>query len=131
MHIVEEYCCGDEFATAVWLSIAANVAIVKFVHKGKKQVSTLLEKVEYWAEKGFASFEGKKGYPIRHEWDGVYRIGLPASLFRLIGFYENDDKASFIIIDVLKKRGTGLSKSETSRIDAVAKVKREGLWERE
>lgn len=128
MHVVEEYYGGSEFATAVWLSEGANKAILKFVRKGGQQAAVLLQKVEYWAKTGFASFEGGEGCPIRHEWDGVYRIGRTSSLFRLIGFYENDDRASFVIIDVLHKRGTRLTKGEISRINGVAQVKREGLW---
>ena len=128
MHVVEEYYGGSEFATTVWLSRAADKALMKFVRKGAREAAMLLEKVEHWAKAGFANVEGGKGCPIRHEWAGVYRIGRTSSLFRLIGFYENDNKASFVIIDVLHKRGTQQTKGEIARINVVAQVKREGLW---
>ena len=88
-----------------------------------------MKRLMRYAQNGFLLYEGKEK-PIRHEWDGVYRIGHPVDLFRILGFYEDDTKTNFIVIDAWMKGGQRLSASEQARIDAIATVKKNGLWRR-
>ena len=67
---------------------------------------------------------------LRHEWGGVYRIGLFGSLFRLIGFYDGPSQKDFIIVDAFEKKGQKLTKGECKRIDAVVDIKKQGIWEK-
>lgn len=87
----------------------------------------LAHKLREYAKAGFENYTTRSG-PIRHEWDGVYRIGLHSSLFRLYGFFERPN--SFVIIDSSKKRGQKLSAGERARIDNVAKVKQRASWKK-
>ncbi len=65
--------------------------------------------------------------PIRHEWDGVFRIG-DESLFGVIGYFDVD--GSFLAIDAYLKSGTKLSAPQRKRIDDVAALKQNGLMVR-
>ena len=60
----------------------------------------------------------------------MYRIGTVDSLFRIIGFYENDDKTDFIALDAFSKSGQKLSPAERRRVDEVAWVKKDGDWKK-
>lgn len=126
-HIVDEWFVGAEFRTSVWIAEKAQKALNKFVKKGDGD--WFLKKVKHFATVGFPRFEGKTN-PIRHEWNGVYRVAHAASLFRLIGFYDGDDRTRFVAIDGFKKSGQSLTESERNRIDEVVRVKRDQLWER-
>jgi hypothetical protein len=88
-----------------------------------------LKALEHYATSGFARFEGEKA-PIRYEVDGVWRVAYEPSLFRLIGFYEDGGKTTFVAIDAFKKRGQQLSGPERARIKEVARVRHEGDWRR-
>lgn len=81
----------------------------------------LLKKLEHFCRAGFDVFEGASR-PIRSEGDGVFRIGIQRSLFRLLGFYERRPDV-FISPDAFKKRGQQLSSADRKRIKAVARVK--------
>ncbi len=126
MHWVDLLFSGK---TRLWLSDAAMGIVKSWFRKHRRDVEELLQKLEHCANAGFGLYEGE-GRPIRREWGGVYRIGHRASLFRLIGFYEDDTKTDFIVIDGFKKRGQQLSQAERARIDEVARVKAQGLWRR-
>ena len=109
---------GRDFKTEVWLTDKVTEQLCDSEKAGE-----LATKLEHFAKVGFINFEAKVGRPIKYEGNGVYRIGLHASLFRLIGFYENDRKAGFIGVDVFTKGGQKLSKAEKKRIKEVAKVR--------
>ena len=102
---------------------------MKFARKHHQEIQKLLDKVRFWATEGFKSFEGGKTYPIKHERDGVFRLGH-RTLFRLLGFYENDNGESFIVIDAILKSGQSLASHEQGRIREVARVKAEGSWQK-
>jgi len=131
MHIVDALFVGSDFVTSVWMSRDADKTLKKFQKKHRTEIPKLLAKVEHWAEGGFVNFEGGEGYPIKHESDGpgVYRLGHK-TLFRLLGFYENDDKGLFIIIDAFLKSGESLNSSDKDRIRAVANVKKYRQWQK-
>lgn len=127
MHTVDVLYVGGEFVTSVWISRQANRTLSKFARKHRQEIPNLLDKVRFWATGGFKRFEGREGFPIKHERDGVYRLGHK-SLFRLFGFYENDEGESFVIIDAILKTGRSLGSHEQDHIREVARVKAEGSW---
>ena len=127
MHIVDSLFGGPEYQTTVSISKKASKTLDKFAKKNQQVVGYLLKKLKFYAEKGFQLYEGE-GKPIRHEWDGVLRIGETSSLLRLLGFYEHEDKSSFLIIDAYRKHGQRLSSDDRERIDRVASVRRNRLW---
>ena len=129
MHTVDALYVGREFATSVWISQHARKTLEKLQRRHRKEVPRWLYKVKHWASAGFKHFEGSEGLPIKHERDGVFRLGH-TTLFRLLGFYENDEGESFVIIDAILKSGKSLGSHEQDRIRAVARVKAEGSWQR-
>lgn len=115
--------------TVVWVSDTVREAIGEYTGTERKQ-GAFLKKLHLCATAGFAKYEGDEKCPIRYEWDGVYRVGLHADLFRVYGFYEDPRKTSFIAVDALMKKGQKLTRHEKDRINEVARVKRTGDWSR-
>lgn len=113
---------GDEFRTEVWVADMAKRELEE------SAPGEFLQKLEYFAKAGFRNFEARKGNPIKHESGGVYRVGLHSSLFRLIGFYEDDRKTCFIALDAFTKRKQKLSAPERDRINEIAKIRADGSW---
>ncbi len=105
MHRVTEVPFPGPRRTRLWVSDAAAKQIDRFRRKGDSPV-------------------------IRKEWDDVYRIGIKGSEFRILGFYDSDDKTGFIAIEAFIKGGQKLRSSERQRVDAVARVKRDGDWKK-
>ncbi len=128
MVVVEPLFAGGDFRTTVWISPSVKNGFAELSKKDRTTAGRFLKKLEYYARTGFGSFEGDRGAPIRHEWDGIYRVALHNSLFRLVGFYEGQDKSLFVVLDSFKKRGQELSSSERERINAVGVVKRNRDW---
>ncbi len=128
MHEVAELRLGPSCRTRVWLSEKAQKEIKKF-RKNSDPDRVFLKRLKRYAQNGFWFYEGDK-QPIQHEWDDVYRIRPTDSLFRIIGFYENEDRAHYIAIDAFLKKGQQLTDGQRRRIDAVAAVKRDGDWKR-
>ncbi len=124
---VEELFAGASHRTRIWMSKACRKAVNDYCRKREKHRGMLLHKLKRQAEAGFGLFEGPQS-PIRHEWDGVYRVGYPIDLFRILGFYEDGSRRNFIAIDAYTKHGQKLSATDRHRIDAVAKIKRDGQW---
>lgn len=116
-----------EFATEVWTSKKLQDFVKKYSRKHHEEIMRLLGKIEDYARAGFENFEGSQ-LAIRHEFDGVYRIGRDASLFRMIGFYENDRRCCFLLMDGFLKRGQKLSESDRKRIASVAQIKKLRHW---
>lgn len=130
MHVVDDLFTGSAFATQVWISASGAKALGKLQKKDRITTQRFLAKIKRYAENGFADHEGPK-LPIRDEGNGVFRIANERdSLFRLIGFYENDDRSRFVIIDAFLKRGTKLSSDHKARIKEVGRVKRDNNWRR-
>lgn len=102
--------------------------IREYLAKRPAEAEPMLKKLKYYAEAGFLRFEGE-GQPVKHEWDGVYRVAWEG-MFRILGFYEDESKRNFITTDAFLKRKTMLSRPERDKIDEVARVKREGDWKR-
>ena len=135
MYEVDDLFEGMECRTRVWVSQKAAAAILEHDRRrGKRRKADprgeFLQALERYAANGFAHYEGAQGRPIRHEGDGVYRIGMKRSLFRIIGFYEDESRADFIAIDTFTKKGQSLSGSQRKRIREAARVKRDRLWKR-
>ena len=117
----------SDLRTEVWISDTVREAIGEY-HKIERKPGSFLAKLQLCATAGFANYEGDKKCPIRYEWDGVYRIGLHADLFRVYGFYEEPNKRSFIAVDALIKKGQKLTRHEKDRINEVARVKETKDW---
>lgn len=127
MHGVSEVNFGVACQTRVWMSEKANKGYRKFQKRNDPNgaVEACLKRC---AVMGFRRAE--YGDFVKHEWDGVYRFGRPDSLFRLIGFYEDDTKENFIVIDAFEKGKQRLNARERGLIDNVAAVKRNRDWEK-
>ena len=65
---------------------------------------------------------------VKHEWKQVYRVGFVDSLFRIIGFYQDQSKHDFIAIDSFLKKGQQLTAGQRKLIDQVAIIKSDALW---
>jgi hypothetical protein len=120
---------GESCATRIWVTHEVAEAIDDYVRSKGKIGRQFLDRLKRYADNGFSFYEGPN-HPIRSEWGGVYRIGHPIDLFRLIGFYADGSKAEFIIVDSYIKKGQKLSARERARIDRAADVKRLGTWKR-
>ena len=127
MHDVRELKFGTPCKTALWFSAKAERDLGRFRKKGDPDKS-FWKQLKRCSENGFALYEAGDWPKVKEEWDGAWRFGIRVSLFRLIGFYEDDSKASFIVIDAFFKSGQGLSDPERRRIDEVARIKRQALW---
>lgn len=113
--------------TRVWITQHALQEFKKYQNREQPQ-KKFIKKLKRYAESGFANFEGSEGIdPIRHEWNGVFRIS-DGSLFRLYGFYENENRSDFIIIEAILKRKSKLSSTIKDKIDNIANIKREKSW---
>ena len=129
MHYLDALFVGGEYRTCVWISKKATEFLDKKSGKGHdRALNELLEKVEYWSKAGFWNFEGGEGFPIKNEGGGVFRLGHRNSMFRLLGFYENDDKHRFLIIDGFLKLKTKLANHERERIRQVGFVNKADGW---
>lgn len=130
MYEVEQYFRGK---TDVWLTDKVVEAI--FDHDGldpedidmSNIPASLFKKISYYSEMGFLKHEGSKGRPIKHEGNGVYRIGH--RLFRVYGFYTDEiRKNEFIGITPWLKRGQKNTSRERAIIKHIAQVKTDGDW---
>jgi len=129
MYEVDDLFPDDNCVTQVWVSARAAKEIAEHNRTKANPPGALLKKLRRYARTGFAHYEGDEKQ-IRHEGDGVYRIGQKESLFRIIGFYEDDDRCQFTAIATRQKRGQELSAADRKCIRMVARVKREKLWKK-
>jgi len=113
--------------TRFWVSKQVVKAIAK---RDGKERAKLLKRLLRYAENGFWNYQGDD-LPIRHEWAGVFRIGHDDDLFRIIGFYEDQNQVDFIAIDAFLKKGQDLTPAQRKRIDEVVRVKDEHDWQKE
>ena len=117
---------GNDYQTEVWISDAAARAIRKYAGTKENPKGALLKKIQRYARNGFQFYERDDG-PIRHEWDGGFRIG-GSSLFRVIGFHGGRGKSEFISVYAYLKRRRQLSAPDRDRIDTAARIKKRKLW---
>ena len=127
IHVVDTLFSGEGIATRVLLSEKAQAGFEKLRKKKREEYRRFLGVLQRYAKAGFQHFESKKG-PIKHEGKDIYRVAHRDTLFRLIGFFENDRRESFIGIDTFTKLDTQLTGGQKDRIKAVARVKKFGLW---
>jgi hypothetical protein len=119
----------DACKTQIWMSDAAISVVDEFRKRGDPD-GRFWKCVKRYAQQGFGNYIGDK-CPIRPEWDGVHRIGIKSSLFRMIGFFPGDGLyGEFIVIDAFLKKGQKLNDSERNRINSVAAVKLSVGWRR-
>lgn len=85
-------------------------------------------RVKRLAQNGFAYGERPTPPMVKHEWKQVYRVGFVDSLFRIIGFYQDQSKHDFIAIDSFLKKGQQLTAGQRKLIDQVAIIKSDALW---
>ena len=128
------YEVGDLFLdlpcnTRVWVAQPVTDALAKRARKHQRDVAVLLARLKRYAQNGFELYEGNNK-PIRPESDGVYRIGHPDDLFRIIGFYAHDARSDFVAIDSFEKHGHSLAASDRDRIAHAARIKKLNLWKK-
>lgn len=97
---------------------------------GKRPDLRFWIRIKRLAQNGFAYGERSTPQIVKHEWDQVYRVGYVDSLFRMIGFYEDNSKHDFIAIDSFLKKGKQLTKGQRKLIDEVATIKRNATWKK-
>lgn len=118
---------GVAWKTRLWASGTTLEAIEIYTARKDRPRGFFVGKLKYYAETGFDPWIGKDR-PIRHEWDGVYRIGHPSTLFRVYGFFENNTTRNFIALDAFVKRGRKLNAREIARVNCVVDLRVRGAW---
>jgi hypothetical protein len=115
--------------TKLWVSQKVIDEIADFSKKRDHKLK-FLACLERYAKNGFWNYEGDQK-PIRAEKGyGVHRIGIVDFLFRVYGFYEGEDRTSFIAVEAALKRDTSLNASDRKKLDRVAKIKQKGLFKK-
>ena len=114
--------------TSVWFSAAALKAFDEF--RGNDSRGIFLKKLRWACQVGFAACETGKSPVLAAEGNGVFRFGVKDSLFRLIGFYEDATKASFLFFDGFTKSGQSLSGPQRARIAGVANIRAGKAWKK-
>ncbi|NJL30878.1 MAG: hypothetical protein HC898_04195 [Phycisphaerales bacterium] len=119
---------GVRWNTVVYATQEVEAALIEYSETKDNPRNFFLNKLKYFAESGFDKWIGPDR-PIRSEGERIYRIGLDRSLFRMIGFFSDNTRKQFIVVDVFLKRGQRLGKAEREKIARAAKICREGSWE--
>ena len=125
---VKEVQLAKDPKTRLWFSEKVQKEVAYFRRRGDPNGAFWM-KLKRCCEIGFAYAE-QGGWPIiKHEWDGVCRIGIKSSVFRIVGFYAGDNKTDFIAIDAFEKqKGQRLSVPEQALVNVVVGVKKGSLW---
>jgi hypothetical protein len=129
MHLVAEVPFGVTCKTKLWLSFAAAKDVDRFRRKGDPN-GIFWKKVRRYCENGFEMYEISQWPPLVHEGDGVYRLGIIESMFRIIGFYGDGGKVEFIGIDTFLKKDQDLNATEKRRVKEVIRVKKARDWKK-
>ena len=126
MTIVKGLFTGNIFFTEFWVSedVLDDLYNRKYPNRNK-----LVARIERMSKSGFSNWEGTAGN-VRHEGDGVYRIGIHSDLFRIYGFYEKNDRRCFIAIKAILKRDKKMSERERNIVKQVKKIKEKKSWEK-
>jgi len=77
-------------------------------------------------QRGFWNSIGVEGCPIKLEWGMVYRIRY--EMFRIIGFFEFDERSDFIAISAFNKAGQKLNDRERGIVNNVVNIKQSKTW---
>lgn len=118
---------GRSILTEVWISDEAE----RLIRQDVKDAKACVQKLLGFAQAGFWRLEGEENAIIRHEVGGAYRIRWRnSSLFRIIGFYETEQRKCFVILDAFEKDANGYTKKQWGRIQAVAQIKQANEWRR-
>lgn len=118
----------EAVSTDVWISEKAAKKLLKQARKS--HIPNFHALLKRYAATGFSTFEGSQS-PIRHEGEGVYRIGNVSSLFRLYGFYDGPGKTCFIIVDAATKPDTQIDSQTKLLLRKVAKVRQYHEWRKD
>ncbi len=118
----------ESLRTEVWVSRQAIREIERLLKRDRHSAMEILAKVRHYARAGFSRYTGQSGTPIKAEGGGVFRVGTPRHLFRLIGFFAGDDDREFICPEAFLKRGQKLGADERDRIESVRRIKQNRLW---
>lgn len=113
--------------TRVWITKRVENELWTFT-KSRDHHRRFLACLERYAKNGFWNYDRCKSDPIRFEGDGVYRVGIKAFLFRVYGFYETNERKSFIAIDAFLKKDKKLNSSDRARIAEVARILKMHLY---
>lgn len=112
--------------TQVWATSAVTKKLLQF-HRKSNEGKRLMKKLADMAGSGFDLFTGSS-LPIRPEGNGVYRIGIDDSLFRLIGFKDPVRPNRFVVTGAGMKRGQQLNAEDRAQITTAAKILRDRGW---
>jgi hypothetical protein len=124
VHEVKDIFPGIDCKTRVFMSDKAEDSIIKFAKKHRPAIPDLLQKLKRYAQNGFANYEGSDK-PIRSEGGGVFRFGNDNTRFRLVGFYEDQSRTSFIGIEFYLKSGQA---GDVGLIASVREVRSKRRW---
>lgn len=125
---VDGMAIGTKYRTQVWISKQAADGMEKELVP--QDFENAVRKVLMFAQGGFFNYE-RPGGPIRHEGNQVYRIAYKSdTLFRLVGFYGDDTRREFVIIDAFTKHGKKLRGPERERIAAVGRIRETRTWQK-
>lgn len=127
MHVVDELFNDVECATRVWVSESAQKDLKKWGKKSQRDRDRFLAKLKAVAIAGFELHEGNQ---VRDEEKGVFRFGIQDSLFRMYGFYEQDQNDSVVFIATMMKRGTDRGRQGDAIVEEVARIRDKRLWQR-
>lgn len=114
----------DGHKTILYVTEKVRKAINEHARAKSHLKFSFVQALKRWSERGFETAEGGKGFPIKHEWDQIYRIGK-SDLFRIYGFYHGAGKCEFIAIDAFEKNGQQLNADERARINQNVRCIRE------
>ena len=129
MHKVSEIRLGEGCTTCLWFSEAVLETVAEFRKKGDPN-GAFWKKLQRVAKAGFRLYQRGDSPVVVYEWDQVFRFGVKGSLFRIIGFFEDNTDRNFIAIDAWLKRGQKLNTAERARIDEVARVRSQRDWKK-
>lgn len=80
-------------------------------------------KLKKWCDMGLKNVQGV-GYPVKHEWDEVYRIAVDGKQFRIVGFFSQNN-GIFHAITFFEKKKQKLDARMRAVIDKVAAIKKD------
>jgi len=123
---VEEVILCNQPRTRVWFSPSVQRAVGNFRKTGDPN-GRFWKKLKHISSAGFDVYIGRDSI-VRPEGDGIYRLGIMGSLFRIVGFFENDRFDNFIAIEAFLKKGQSLNAADRERIKLAAWVRKSGAW---
>lgn len=125
MEIVQPLLQGSKFRTQVLISPAAALEIAT-----SPEGEACMKKLATFAQGGFKNYEGEENAAIRHETGRTFRIRHKASsLLRVLGFYTDDTKSVFVILDAVQKPSNGkYTSQQNKRMQAISNAAVNNDW---